>query len=139
MLCSLRLPWVDEGMAEYISMFGGYRSFLDHGQYLLWFWFYGMQWGIFAGILSMAAAFFSLFWPNKLLVFSVPVLLYQILIEFGADSFRKIAALDPRVVFDARHNIWNSDWKMLAWAFLLGAAAWLLLGFAGMLQSKRRI
>ncbi len=48
MLCSLGLPWVDEGMAEYISMFGGYRSFLDHGQYLLWFWFYGMQWGIFA-------------------------------------------------------------------------------------------
>lgn len=87
----------------------------------------------------MAAAFLSLFWPNKLLVFSAPVLLYQILIEFGADSFRKISAFDPLVVFDARHNIWDSDLKMLAWAFLLGAAAWLLLGFAGVLQSKRRI
>ena len=95
--------------------------------------------GDFCGDPLNGGSVFSLFWPNKLLVFSVPVLLYQILIEFGADSFRKIAALDPRVVFDARHNIWNSDWKMLAWAFLLGAAAWLLLGFAGMLQSKRRI
>ena len=139
MLCSLGLPWADEGMMEYILMYGGYRSFLGQGQYLLWFLLYGMQWGIFAGILSMAAAFLSLFWPNKLLVFSAPVLLYQILIEFGADSFRKISAFDPRVVFDARHNIWDSDLKMLAWAFLLGAAAWLLLGFAGVMQSKRRI
>ena len=79
------------------------------------------------------------FLSNKLLVYSVPVLLYQLLTEFGADSFRRAAAFDPRVIFDARYNIWNSDFKMFTWALAQGGAAWLLLGFAGMLQSKRRI
>lgn len=92
-----------------------------------------------AGILSMAAAFCSLFLSNKLLVYSVPVLLYQILTEFGADSFRRVAAFDPRVIFDARYNIWNSDIKMFTWALAQGGAAWLLLGLAGIWQLKRRI
>lgn len=137
--CSLGLPWADEGVLEYIVPFGGYRFFLANGRYPIWFLLYGIQWGILAGILSMAAAFCSLFLSNRLLVYSVPVLLYQILIEFGADSFRRISAFDPRVVFDARYNIWNSDIKMVTWAFMTGGAAWLLLSFAGMLQLKRRI
>ena len=57
------------------------------------------------------------FLSNKLLVYSVPVLLYQVLTEFGADSFRRAAAFDPRVIFDARYNIWNSDFKMFTWGF----------------------
>ena len=61
------------------------------------------------------------------------------LMEFGADSFRTVQAFDPRIVFDARYHIWDSDAKMLAWALALGGTAWLLLSFAGMLQLKRRI
>ena len=137
--CAAGLPWVNEGIGEYILQFGGYRYFLAHGHYLLWFLLYGIQWGILAGILSMAAAFCSLFLPNKLLVYSVPVLLYQILTEFGADSFRRIAAFDPHVIFDARYNIWNSDIKMFTWALGAGGAAWLLFGLAGMRQLKRRM
>lgn len=137
--CLAGLPWVDEGMMEYILQSGGYRYFLERGYYLFWFFLYGTQWGILAGILSMAAAFCSLFLSNKLLVYSLPVLLYQMLTEFGADSFRKTAALDPHIIFDARYNIWNSDIKMFTWAFAAGAAAWLLFGLAGVRQLKRRM
>ena len=87
----------------------------------------------------MAAAACSLFLANRLLVYAVPVLFYQMLMEFGADSFRTVQAFDPRIVFDARYHIWDSDAKMLAWALALGGTAWLLLSFAGMLQLKRRI
>ena len=137
--CAVSMRWLDEGTGEYILQFGGYRYFLEHGHYLLWFLLYGIQWGMLAGILSMAATFCSLFLTNKMLVYSVPVLLYQILTEFGADSFRRAAAFDPRVIFDARYNIWNSDFKMFTWALAQGGAAWLLLGLAGIWQLKRRI
>lgn len=138
-LCSVNLPWADEGILEYILEFGSYSFCLVHENYLLWFLFYGTQWGIFAGILSMAAAFCSLFLSNKLLIYSVPVLLYQMLIELGADSFRSIAMFDPCIIFDARYNIWNSDIKMFTWAFATGGAAWLLFSFVGIRQLKRRI
>ena len=32
--CAAGLPWVDEGIGEYILQFGGYRYFLAHGHYL---------------------------------------------------------------------------------------------------------
>ncbi|MCI8873127.1 MAG: hypothetical protein HFH51_09790 [Lachnospiraceae bacterium] len=115
-IVSFHLPWIDAQTYETFISFCGYRDVLDNGNYVLWVALYGIQWGIFGGCLSLISSWLSLYISNKLFVLAMPALLYQIIVELGANTFRKNSLLDPRIIFDARNNLFSDDVKMFLWA-----------------------
>lgn len=136
LICAAGMPWVE---AESYDSNVAYEGLLQSGHYILWTGIYGVQWGILAGCLSLAAAFSSLYISNRLLLLAMPVLVYQALTELGADSFRKISWLDPRVVFDARYQLFGSDGKTFLWAAGFGTAAAAALGVLSYWKLKKRM
>lgn len=43
-------------------------------------------------------------------------LFYQIMVELGAETFRKNSFFDPLIVLDARNNLFSIDLQMFLWA-----------------------
>lgn len=139
LLCASRLPWIDSQTYESIKNSAGYLTLISQKLYILWFGVYGIQWGIFAGCLSLAAEFFSLYISNKLLVLAMPIFLYQIVIELGTGTFRKYGKFDPLIIFDARYNLFENDLKMILWALVVGVTFAIIVGVASYFKIKKRM
>lgn len=136
-LCHSRLEWLDADTYEQLAGWIGYRGWLTKGWYLPWFIIYGLQWGLYAAVLTLAAAFCSLFISNRMLVLIVPALLDQLLVELGAT--RAASWLYPRSVFNAGTLVTGSEWKDFAWAFLFSAIASLILAAITEKKLKERM
>ncbi len=118
--CAVNIaPGWTKGMAEYILqvwrlslLFGAIPTNLWTLSLLalLVFTLWNTSWGI-CGYFVDASAFCPFFYQNKRSYILYRSLLYQVLTEFGQTVFESGGILIPRVIFDARYNIWNSDFK----------------------------
>lgn len=137
--CSVRLPWIDADTLEQVLNTGGYSGILKNNMYILWFVLYGIQWGVYAGCLSLISAYVSLYMSNKLLVLAVPAFTHQLIIELVTNRFSEIEMFNPLIVFDARYNIFGSDVYMILWFFLIGGCYIILAGYASYKKMKKRM
>ena len=137
--CFSSLPWLDGNTYESIVRHSGYLPLASQKQYIAWVGAYGLQWGIYAGCLALAASYASLYISNRLLVLAMPALVHQAIVELGTDTFRQYAPFDPLVVFNAQYHLFGSDWKMLSWAFGIGAGLSAAIGAASYFRMKKRM
>lgn len=107
-------PWVDLELNDMkIYMVGVYSGLLKEGHYILYCIFYALQLGFLAGILSVFAAFLSLYITNKMTVLVLPVLIYQILLECAGSGMFTV------FIFRAYNKPLDQDWKCLLFVFML--------------------
>lgn len=135
-ICSFKMPWIE---VESYDSDVAYKSLLANNHYVVWVAVYGVQWGIFAGCLSLASAFCSLYISNRLLLLAMPVLICQIITELGTGNFRQIVWLNPHIVFDARYRIFGSDSKTFLWALVSGLAVATAFGTFSYIRLRKRM
>lgn len=132
------LPWSDVDTLQQYAVVS-YRGLLENGHYLLWFLLYGGQWGIFVGCMSVAAAFFSLYVSNRLLVLAVPILLSQVMTDLGEGIRVRLPYLDPSLIFSARYRMLPEDWLVMGWALLVAAVFCSVIGVGCVRKIRKRL
>lgn len=138
-ICSWRLPWIDEQTFQTLVMSGSYVELLKNGNYIVWVGLYGIQWGLFGGCLALLSSYFSLYIRNKLFVLVMPVLLHQIIIEVGTNTFRTNSVLDPLIIFDARYKLFSSDRYAFLWACTFGVCCLIAASIATYKRLQKRM
>ena len=91
----LRLPWTSEYADIGVLQAGMYRTLLEGEHYWSYVSLYALQQGMLAGVLSLAAAFLSMFVSNKMMIFVTPILLHQVLLEYRGDSWFSVMLVRP--------------------------------------------
>lgn len=122
-------PWVDWELGDLdVELTGAYAGLLRGGHYFLYCILYALQLGLLAGVLSVFAALLSLFITNRVTVLVLPVLVYQILLEYaGSGKFTVF-------LFRAYVKPFNQDWQCFLLVFMLSFI--LVVGFAGGIYKK---
>lgn len=108
LLCRLHCPWVDWDINSYeIQLAGSFGWLVESGHYFLYCILSSVYLGILAGTLSVAASFLSLYISNKMAVWLLPMLIYQILISLS--NYTDITVLHFRI----QNKIFEYDWQQL--------------------------
>lgn len=139
LLCRIWLPWQDAETLESVLQSGGLRFFLTIGEGQLWFVFYGMQRGIQAGVLALAASWISLYITNRMLVFAAPALIYQMISELSYSFWKDVSMLQFADIYDAGYNILHKDGFSVLWGITLGGLLWAVISFAIYKKVRKRI
>jgi len=107
-------PWIDwESGSIQVTMAGAYSGLITGGHFFLYCVLYALQLGLLAGILSAFAAFLSLYITNKVTVLVLPVLVYQILLEYAGSGKFNI------FIFRAYAKPFQQDWQCFLFVFML--------------------
>lgn len=117
----LRLAWVEtSGMEQYENLLraGGLRGFLKSRRFELYFFCYGMQYGVLSGILSLWASYLSFYISNRMLVLAAPMILYYFTDYLLAGIFP--GKVNLGLIFSASNNLFSNDF--LAAAVVAAAA-----------------
>lgn len=124
LLCRTQVPW-SGGLTELeIEQRGCYGGLIEGGHIFLYGLIYAFQLGLLAGTLSVTASFFSLFTSNKVMVWAVPLIIYQILMEYSGTS--KFTAFS----FRAYNKFYPSDWQNFLFVLALSLIPVILLWLA---------
>ena len=136
----MNFPWIDlaEGTFETLAEYGSFRLFLENGNYIVYFIFCGIQYGLLAAVLAVAAALFSLLYHDALFVLSVP-LIVRYLIQYYSDLLPEYDQLNPNAIYDISYNVWDHDWLSFAYAGGVSVLAIVLLGMAIYQMIKRQV
>lgn len=131
LLLRMNFPWIDltEGTFETLVQYGAFRLFLENGNYILYFLFCGIQYGLLAAVLAVAAALFSLLYHDALFVLSVP-LIVRYFIQYYSNLLPEYGQLNPNAIYDISYNVWDHDWLSFAYAWGVSVLAIVLLGIA---------
>lgn len=87
MLLKIGLPWSSTNdYFKDVALAGSYGFLIAQSQYFIYCLVYAFQLGLLAGTLSTATAFVSLFIRSRIVIFSTPVLILQILYEIANTS-----------------------------------------------------
>lgn len=126
-------PWMDleiENIEQYTA--GVYSGFVRDGHYVLYCIFFALQLGLLAGVLSVFAAFLSLYITNKVTVLVLPVLVYQILLECAGPGMFTV------FIFRAYNKPFSQDWQCLLFVISLsiGLVAILTVGIYKKLKTR---
>lgn len=107
-------PWIDwQSGSIGVTMAGTYSGLITGGHYLLYCIMCAFQLGLLAGILSAFAAFLSLYVTNRVTVLVLPVLVYQILLEYaGSGRFNVF-------IFRSHVKLFQQDWQCFLFLFML--------------------
>ena len=136
----MNFPWIDlaEGTFETLAEYGSFRLFLENGNYIVYFIFCGIQYGLLAAVLAVAAALFSLLYHDALFVLSVP-LIVRYLIQYYSDLLPGYDQLNPNAIYDISYNVWDHDWLSFTYAGGVSVLAIVLLGMAIYQMIKRQV
>lgn len=119
----LQYPWInlEIGGSDYEILLqdGSFREILRRGNYILYFLLCGIQYGIFAGVMSAVAALFSLLYRDRLFVLAIPLVLRYCIQYYGSKLFEN-PKLDVNKIFNVSYNVWNHDGFSFLYACLIG-------------------
>lgn len=115
LFCRAQIPWVNWESTDLLAERAGcYGSFIENGHYLTYCMLYALHLGMLAGVLSLMAAFASMFIANRMLVLVLPVLLqmmlYSVINGYGVN------------VFYAYNKLFENDWFNFFFRFGLSLA-----------------
>ena len=101
-ILSIYFPWTDE--ISLSEMMVGCRWLFQEDTMWLWMVVWGVRMGIQAAVLSIASAMFSLFLTNKLMVFIMPALLYELVQEINVELYERGIFLYNRSWFQLNYQ-----------------------------------
>lgn len=104
LFCRLQIPWVNWEMTDLsLERAGCYGSLVERGHYLSYCMLYALHMGMLSSVLSLMAAFGSIYISNRVLVLVLPVLLCRILGTVYINGYNIY-------VFYAYVKIFEQDW-----------------------------
>lgn len=113
-ICRSQIPWITGDSEEIVSKFSGcYVDLIANGQYITYCLMYSGQLGLLAGTLSVCSAWISLYISNKVMVLILPVLIYQILLEYSGKSIMTVFS------FRAYNKFFDQDWQCFLFVLTL--------------------
>lgn len=130
-ICRIFTPWTDKESAYRLTSAGSFGALVLEGHYLLYCLLYSLHLGMFMGTLAVAAAFFSLYISNTVLVLTVPLLLDQLFMELPTNGVFSYLCFEP-----TSQSYGMEAWNLLSAAILSIIPALLLT--AGIYQKMRR-
>lgn len=108
LLCRLKGPWADWNINAYeIQLAGSFGWMIERGYYFLYCVVSAIHLGVLAGTLSVVASFLSLYIANKMAVWLLPMLIYQMLISLA--NYTNITVFHFRI----QNKIFEYDWQQL--------------------------
>lgn len=124
LILHIRYPWYVGEESTYTTLInsGGFRYFLNNGQWMLYFSLVALQLGLLAGILSVFASYISLYISNKLLVISVPLIGYYLLYYYVSALAGDVVWFDLKCIFDATYGMKVCDNDLLAFLYAVFVA-----------------
>lgn len=136
-----RLPWVMANDSAYqISIESdGLRSFLVNKEFVIYYLLMSIQLGMLSGCLSLTATVFSLFVKNKLLVYSVPVIVLYLMANFAWSIPIEFDPLNFYKVFMPFYNVYNHDIGSFIWSIFIGVLTATCLGITIFYKVKRMV
>ena len=135
-----RYPWVNTAEETYgrLVSSGSFGSVLARGYYPAYFFLCGIQYGILAGILALAASLLSLFHTDRLFVLSAPLVIWYF-VQYYAGAVFDDERWDITCIFDVQNNLWGNDVVSFFYACLTGAVLCTVLGVVIYCVIKRQI
>lgn len=123
LLNRLRAPWVDLDIDDLSTEKAGQYSFLLQDGYYMWYCLlYALQLGLLAGVFSVLAALVSLYISNIVTTLAVPVLVYQVLLEYSGTGRINVFS------FRAYNKLFANDINYFIFVLLLSIVPTILLG-----------
>ncbi len=115
---SLHYPLVDTTSSCYQYPLGGEElaSLLHSGQYAAYFGICIFAWALLGGLLSVLAAYISLYLKNKIAVICTPMVVYYFGINFMEKYLGLSRRYNPMCVYDMFNNIMGSTTKSVLYA-----------------------
>lgn len=114
LLCRIQGPWADWQVNDYgVQLEGCYSGLIKSGHYMGYCILYSFQLGLLAAMLSVLAAFLSLFISNKVTVLIIPILIYQILLGVSGPKYFNV------YIFRAYNKLFEQDWQCFLYSFFL--------------------
>lgn len=112
LLCHTQIAWISpEPLAAEMELqmyaSGCYGSLAENGHYLAYCMMHALHWGLLAGMLSVMAAFFSVYISNRVLVLILPAVFYRMLLILNIKK-HNIRIFDP-----IHGSVFGCDWKNL--------------------------
>lgn len=121
------LPWADTDGAQYdIMVHAGRLSFILRCRWFpLYYFSYGVQYGILVGILAVWASFFSIYISNQMLVLSTPMIIYY----FADYALTKISSglLNLSIIFSPASKFFENDVLSVLFIALIASANLILI------------
>ncbi len=139
-ICRLQLPWIDynDSTYEILTAIGGLRYFLSNKKFLLYYFFFALQFGILAAVLSLLSALFSLFVSDRMLCLTIPIISFY-LISFCMDTIIDNGIADLYNIFIASINLWKEDLISYIYAVLIGVLSSIVIIFLINQRVKRKV
>ena len=125
----LHLPWVGEsGVEQYENLLlsGRLKGLLESQSFELYFLCYGMQYGVLSGILSLWAAYLSLFISNRMLVLASPMILYYFTDYLLAEIFS--GKVNLGLIFSPSGSLFSEDLPAVLLVAAVAMMNFMLLG-----------
>lgn len=95
-ICRIQVSWADLQMDSLnVELAGNYAFLISGKHYFLYCLLFSLHLGLLAGIFSVFAAYFSLYISNKVTVLILPVVVYQILLEYSRNGIISVALFYP--------------------------------------------
>lgn len=137
----LRLPWVmvNDSLYDILIERGGLKSLLINRKFIMYYLLVSVQLGMFSGCLSLTATVFSLFVKNRLLVYSVPVMVLYLIINFAWRIPTELAPLNLYKVFIPFYNVYNHDVWSFIWSVFIGLLTACFLGAVIFYKVRRAV
>lgn len=134
-----KLAWVDVSGLQYdhIIHAGGLRFFLIHKWYSLYYFCYGIQYSILAGILALWAAYFSMFISNRMLVLSAPMIQYYFM-DYILSALSS-GTLSLAAIFSPSNNIFLNDFLSVLLVVMIAVMNLILLRKLLIRKLRRKI
>lgn len=131
MICRTQAPWVNLQVDD-INLFlnANFGFLIQQKQYMLYCVLYSLHLGLLAGMFSVFSAFCSLYFSNKVTVWILPIVVYQIWLEYRDHPW-----VDALMVLPDRMYLLK-DWNCLFMAVIVSLIPTIFLA-AGIIQKMK--
>jgi hypothetical protein len=132
-------PWylVDDSIYSAVLRSGGLKIFVRNEQFILYYLFFGLQYGILIGNLALLSSFVSLYISNRLLLFSLPIMSYYVLSYVF--SLVLPSELNLTMFFNPMFNVFNNDIKSFFATVIIGSISSAILCLVIYRKLRRRM
>lgn len=125
----LFMPWtqLESNQYDFLMQSGSFRFLLKHNMFVLYFFMWGIQYGMLAGVLAVLSAYVSLFITNRMLVLATPFLCYYFIDFALAILFQEKYSLMS--IYSASNNIMKNDVKSFILALGISCIFLVIIGY----------
>jgi hypothetical protein len=125
----LRFPWVSQGNSSYLALLADVeRESVIRYSPLLFLVEGAVKESLLGGVLAVCTAYGSLFFKNRLFVYTFPVMFYYLWINYAGIWLRLPEQTELYRIFGIFYRVWRKEWMDFLYAIFVGSLLVCLLG-----------